>query len=157
MWGHLRRIIFFQVRFPPAGLGQAQSSPALLSLFLPPFGITSRQNMQSLWLVAQQGADSKCPRQKLFHIPQQEGLQPSSKKMDLLLLLSSSQKRFVPRLQYSKVRSGFDFAVKSIASILIIKPLWSKGSVLSNLNENVAQSSLKLQIFLIILIKKSYI
>ena len=51
---------------------------------LPPFGITSRQNMQSLWLGAQQGADSKCPRQKLFHIPQQEGLQPSSKKMDLL-------------------------------------------------------------------------
>ena len=108
MWGHLRRIIFFQVRFPPAGLGPAQSSLALLSLVLPPFGITSRQNMQSLWLVAQQGADSKCPRQKLFHIPQQEGLQPSSKKMDLLLLLSSSQKRFVPRL-YSKVRLGFDF------------------------------------------------
>ena len=109
MQGHLRRIIFFQVRFPrPAGLGPAQSSPALLSLVLPPFGITSRQNMQSLWLVAQQGADSKCPRQKLFHIPQQEGLQPSSKKMDLLRLLSSSQKRFVPRL-YSKVRLGFDF------------------------------------------------
>ena len=54
--GHLRRIIF-------AGMVPD-----------PPFGITSRQNMQSLWLVAQRGADSKCPRQKLFHIPQQEGL-----------------------------------------------------------------------------------
>ena len=75
--GHLRRIIF--VGMVP----------------VPPFGITSRQNMQSLWLVAQRGADSKCPRQKLFHIPQQEGLQPSSKKMDLLPP-STSQKRFVP-------------------------------------------------------------
>ena len=37
----------------------------------PPFGITSRQNMQSLWRASQRVADSKCPRQKLFHIPQQ--------------------------------------------------------------------------------------
>ena len=53
------------------------------------FRITSRQNMQSLWLAAQREADSKCPRQKLFHIPQQEGLEPSSQKMDLK---SSSEK-----------------------------------------------------------------
>ena len=56
--------------------------PSSILWLTPPFGITSRQNMQSLWLVAQRGADSKCPRQKLFHIPQQEGLTRSNLKQE---------------------------------------------------------------------------
>ena len=74
----------------------AVSAPILCScMALPPFGITSRQNMQSLQLRPQRGADSKCPRQtvrqKLFHIPQQEGLTRSNLKQEN----GSSSNRFV--------------------------------------------------------------